>query len=160
MPWKRRWWKKWPKFKHFLFVLFWAHCHHMAFSLLHRKEWIWHQRSWAWQCQEVCLTVCKYLCMSTFPLLAHGVARCSLAFSLERLSVLEGAVVARWWLTCHTSPITHPPLSLPITAVSSSTGLTVIEHLQCVLLQDDWNTKFLFSFIFEHYVLLNGFIPS
>lgn len=36
-----------PKFKHFLFVLFWAHCHRMAFSLLHRKEWIWHQRSQA-----------------------------------------------------------------------------------------------------------------
>lgn len=37
---KRRWWKKGPKFKHFLSVLFWAHCHCMAFSLLHRKEWI------------------------------------------------------------------------------------------------------------------------
>lgn len=32
--------EKGPKFKHFLFVLFWAHCHRMAFSLLHRKEWI------------------------------------------------------------------------------------------------------------------------
>lgn len=76
----------------------------------------------AWQCQEVCLTVCKYLYVSTLPLPARGAALLSPALSPERLYALEGVVVivVVLWFTCYTSPITHPQQSQRITATSSS----------------------------------------
>ena len=60
-PWKRRWWKKGPKFKHFLLsclgpiVTAW---------LLHRKEGIWHQRS---QADNARKSVWLYVNISTCP---------------------------------------------------------------------------------------------
>lgn len=81
-PWKRRWWKKGPKFKHFLFVLFWVHCHCMASA----QEGVDLTSTLSgWQCQEVCLTVCKYLYVSTLPLAAQGAALLLMALSLEWL---------------------------------------------------------------------------
>lgn len=121
--------------------------------LLHRKEWIWHQRSWAWQCQEVCLTVCKYLCVSMLPLLAHGAAHCSLAFSLE-------LALSAWGCSGRKMVIYMPhfPDNSPTTVSANYSGVILSwpysdwASLVRVLLRADWNAG-LFSF----FLFLNMF---
>lgn len=102
-PWKRRWWKKkGPKFKHFLFVLFWAHCHRMAFSLLHRKEWIWHQRS---QADNARKSVRLYVNISACP-----------CFPLARSPLpgpLPGAALSTWGCSSSSSNVVIYMLHFP-----------------------------------------------
>lgn len=68
-----------PKFKRFLFVLFWAYCHRCGVLPSAQERVDLTSTLSALQCQEVCLTVCKYLDASTLPLAARGAALlCSL----------------------------------------------------------------------------------
>lgn len=68
-----------PKFKRFLFVLFWTYCHHCG-VLPSAQEGVDLTSTLSHlQCQEVCPTVCKYLDASMLPLLDRGAAPfCSL----------------------------------------------------------------------------------
>ena len=73
--------------------------------LLHRKEWIWHQRS---QADNARKSVWLYVNISMCPCFPCSCPRSR--SPLLSLRVLEGVavVVATWWFTCYTSPITHP----------------------------------------------------
>lgn len=81
-PWKRRWWKKGPKFKHFLLSCFGSI---VIAWLLHRKEWIWHQRSQADNARKSVWLYVNISMVSTLPLAAWGAALLFVALSLERI---------------------------------------------------------------------------
>lgn len=68
-----------PKFKRFLFVLFWAYCHRCGVLPSAQEGVDLTSTLSALQCQEVCLTVCKYLDASTLPLAAEEPLRSALS---------------------------------------------------------------------------------